>query len=412
MSTRKPANAGTIASLAVVTLIAACGQTESPNASPNGPQHAPTETHAEHHEPQPRLVVATTSGVQVLQADDGHVLEDFETVGRPMLSLAGDGRHVFLVQSDADVTNILDAGSWAVAHGDHAHYYTGGASMRESRVEGDTPVHVVSHGDRTAVFHDGDGTAAVFEENGMLIDTLDTTVVNSGGPHHGVVVPTHDGAIVSIPPPPGDDTLPTGVAIVDDAGAEIERFENCPGLHGEATAGDLVAFACEDGVLLVDGTDAQKIDYPSDEGRIGSFTPGPVGDILVGDYTDTSLLAVNVTTEKTLEIDLNEPYAARALDEHGDAVVLTTDGNLHVVDPDTGKITQTVRAVLPTFEIPEDWQEPRPTLAIAGHTAFVADPATSTVIPVDLDVSTVGTAFRLDDEPTGVVAVGVPVATH
>lgn len=404
--------ARTFAGLAVVTFVAACGQEDSPSAS-SSDKPTPAESHTEHDEPQPRIVVTTSKGVQVLDAKDGRVLGDFATKDEPRVSLAGDGRHVFLVQSDAGITNILDAGSWAVAHGDHAHYYTADPALRESTVEGDTPVHVVSHGDQTAVFHDGDGTAAVFDENGLLIDSLDMATIDSGAPHHGVVVPTDDGAIVSIPPEPGngDDTLPTGVAIVDEEGAEVERFDNCPGMHGETTAGDLTAFACEDGVLLVDEADATKVDYPSGAGRIGSFTQGPAGDTLVGDYTETSLLALDLKSHKTREIALNSPYAARAFDEHGDAIVLTTDGTLHVVDPQSGKTTRAIKDVLPAFEIPEDWQEPRPTLTIAGHTAYVADPATSTVTPVELETGTAGTAFRLDAVPTGVAAVGVTFAT-
>jgi hypothetical protein len=56
--------------------------------------------------------------------------------------------------------------------------------------------------------------------------------------------------------------------------------------------------------------------------------------------------------------------------------------------------------------LPEDWQQPRPTLTDAGHIAYVADPANSTVIPVALDHGSVEAAFTLDAVPTSIIAVG------
>lgn len=391
--------------LSVAAVLAACGaDDETAPAADNldEPDDGRTEVDA----PQPRLIVATETGVVVVDAGDGKILGSFETDIRPSPAVAGDGRHVFLVQTDADVTQVLDAGSWASEHGDHSHYYIVEPTLRDLRIDGDRPVHIVSHDEHTAIFNDGDGTATVFRDAGLLIDSIDSTTIDSGDPHHGVVVPLDSGAVVSISPPPGDDTLPTGVILLDEGGAEIERFDDCPGLHGEATLHDVVVFACADGVLLVDGTEATKVDYPSEDGRIGSFTPGPAEDHLVGNFTATSLLAVDVEGATSHEITVDAPYAARALDEHGDLVVLTTDGTLYVVDPADGDVESSVLEVLAPFEIPEDWQEPRPTITVVGHTAFVADPATSTVTPVDLEDGLAGDPVEIDGVPTAIVSVG------
>ena len=407
------------AASAVALVLTACGAEEADGeAAPDGAGAASGDTPGEEapaddvrvevDEPETRLVVATDSGAIVLDAATGSVLGTFETQSRPMLSVAGDGRHAFLAQNDSDLTQVLDAGSWASEHGDHAHYYVTDPVLRELRIEGADPAHVVSHAGHTAVFHDGEGTATVFRDAGLRIDSLDTAVIDSGAPHHGVVVPEEGFAVVSIPPPPdADDTLPVGVTVVDEAGAELARFEDCPELHGETAADHVLAFACADGVLLVEGEDATKLEYPAADGRIGSFTPGPATDHIVGDFTDTSLLAVDIGAATAHEITLDQPYAARALDEHGDLVVLTVDGTLHVIDPADGDVKAAAPGVLPAFEIPEDWQEPRPTLTVAGHTAYVADPASSSLLPVDLESLTVGDGFALDAVPAGIVATGM-----
>ena len=62
--------------------------------------------------------------------------------------------------------------------------------------------------------------------------------------------------------------------------------------------------------------------------------------------------------------------------------------------------------MIAAFEIPDDWQQPRPTLTVAGHTAYVADPETASVVPVDLEAGTVGGAFTMDGVPTAIVTVG------
>ncbi|HSI94324.1 MAG TPA: hypothetical protein VK925_12550, partial [Jiangellaceae bacterium] len=306
------------AALATALSLTACASTESSTAPAADSMDEPDDGRVEVDAPQPRLVVATDVGVVVLDPADGTVLDSFETATQPAPVVAGDGRHVFLVQREADRTQVLDAGTWAAEHGDHAHYYVADPALRDVEVQGVEPVHVVSHDGRTAIFHDGDGTATLFRDAGLRIDSLDEAVLDTGAPHHGVVVPLAAGAVVSIPPPTGDDTLPTGVTVVDEDGAEVVRFDDCPGLHGEAAVGNMLAFACSDGVLLVEGEHAHKVDYPGGDGRVGSFTAGPVGDYLVGNYTATSLLALHVETATAHEITVDLPYAARVYDEHGE----------------------------------------------------------------------------------------------
>lgn len=402
---RRPRLAVLGVALAVAAL-SACGDASDP-ATSDSSSEAPDDHRQEVAEPEPRLVVAhSDGGVTVLDAASGDVLGTTDTDEAPNLGVADDGRHVYLVQTEAGRTEVLDAGSWSSAHGDHFHHYVAPPQLRQASVDGTKPIHVVSNDGRTAIFHDGLGSAEMFDEEGLLIDSPDATTVDSGAPHHGVVVPVDAGALVSIP---GPDELPLGVALVDDDGAELARFENCPELHGETIVGDTAAFGCADGVLLVTGQTPVKIPNPDASGeRVGAFvaTESPA---VLGDYGPTSLVVVDIEAATVTVVEAGAPYGAYALGPHGEIVVLTIDGTLRVIDPTTGAASTTVPAV-EAFELPEGHGGVKPTIAVVDHTVFVADPASSTVVPVDLETATVGTPIELDAAPSDLVAVGTP--TH
>src|SRR5690625_3358251 len=196
------------AALASALLLTACGSADTNSARDGTPDAADAEPTDDHEEsaddarevsaPEPRLVVATETGALVVDPATGDTVATVDTAQRPRLSVADNGRHVLLNQPDPGLTQILDAGSWSAAHGDHAHHFVAEPRLLETTIEGPNPIHVVSNGGRTAVFHDDAGTATMFDEAGLLIDSIETTTVSSAAPHHGVVVPMPDGALVSI----------------------------------------------------------------------------------------------------------------------------------------------------------------------------------------------------------------------
>lgn len=63
-------------------------------------------------------------------------------------------------------------------------------------------------------------------------------------------------------------------------------------------------------------------------------------------------------------------------------MVLGTDGALHVINPQSGKVTRRTPVVEPWSE-PLDWQQPRPTRRVTGTLAYATEPATSTLHIVD-----------------------------
>ncbi|SOR77458.1 hypothetical protein SCNRRL3882_0930 [Streptomyces chartreusis NRRL 3882] len=106
--------------------------------------------------------------------------------------------------------------------------------------------------------------------------------------------------------------------------------------------------------------------------------------ILLGDYkTDpeaelerpTRISLIDTETAKLRLVDLGTSYSFRSLGRgpRGEALVLGTNGTLHVIDPETGKVDMKI-PVVGEWQEPLDWQQPRPTLFVRDHTAYVSEP--------------------------------------
>ena len=83
-------------------------------------------------------------------------------------------------------------------------------------------------------------------------------------------------------------------------------------------------------------------------------------------------------------VDLGTSYTFRSLARgpEGEALVLGTDGSLHVIDPDTGSVSS--YDAVDAWTAPEAWQDPRPTLFVLNDRAYVTDPANTRVSAIDL----------------------------
>lgn len=165
-------------------------------------------------------------------------------------------------------------------------------------------------------------------------------------------------------------------------------------MHGEAFAGDVALFGCEDGVLVVDGRRITKVDAPDAYGRIGNQAGHETSRYVLGDYKvdadaelerPTRVSIIDTRTASLRLVDLPASYSFRSLGRtpDGDALVLGTDGRLHVIDVATAKVTASI-PVTAKWREPLDWQQPRPLLEVVGDLAYVTEPATRQVHVVDL----------------------------
>ncbi|MFF2387486.1 zinc metallochaperone AztD [Agromyces sp. NPDC058104] len=411
MTTRSSPNpfrfAAVAAPLLAVVALAGCA---SPGAAGSG------DAAAESSPPEvelgaPRLVVAYDGGLAVLEGDTLETAAELPLDGFLRVNPAGDGRHV--VVSADDGFRVVDTGVTTEAHGDHAHYYGEAPRLTEVVFAAEHPGHVTTHHGITALFADGTGEVQLVEADDLGDEEPDVERYASAEAHHGVAVALDDGALLTTL---GDDESRSGAIVLDRDRAEVARSEDCPGVHGETVAaGDVVVLGCEDGALVYDGA-FTKLAAPDAYGRIGNQAGSPESPIVLGDYkvdrdaelerpTRVSLVDTEQSTIRLVELGTSYTFRSLARGPHGEALVLGTDGAVHVIDPVSGAVTARI-PVIDEWSEPLDWQQPRPALEVRGHVAYVTDPSDSSVRALDLESGEIMASVVLDHVPSELATVG------
>lgn len=397
-SIRDRALTGTALALAVATALTACGGDGTSPSDAKSQDAGAASPAAPVNDP---LVATFDGGLYVL---DGKSLELTTTIDLPgfnRVNPAGDEDHV-VVSTDSGF-RILNAT---------------GQTLTDIEYRGAKPGHVVRHAGKTVLFTDGTGEVNVFEPAGLGGGKKpEGRTYTTAEAHHGVAIELSDGRLLTTL---GDEEKRTGALVLDKDGKEIARNENCPGVHGEAAAkGEAVAVGCEDGVLIYKDGRFTKVDAPDDYGRTGNQAGSDESAVLLGDYkTDpdaelerpTRVSLIDTGTAELRLVDLGTSYSFRSLarDPHGEALVLGTDGAIHVIDPDKGTVRKKIPAVGEWRE-PLDWQQARPTLFVRDHTAYVSEPGRKAVHAIDLDSGKKLTSVTL---PKGTNELSGTVAGH
>ncbi|MEU8566179.1 zinc metallochaperone AztD [Streptomyces cyaneofuscatus] len=373
--TRARVFTGTALVVAASMALTACGGNGNDDAPAGGmPEEQKSSEAAAVGNP---IVASYDGGLYVL---DGETLKLAKTIALPgfnRVNPAGDKDHV-VVSTDSGF-RVFDATR---------------QEFTAAEFKGAKPGHVVRHGGKTVLFTDGTGEVNVFDPAALSDGKKpEGRTYTSAKPHHGVAIELAGGELVTTL---GTEEKRTGALVLDKDDKEIARAENCPGVHGEAAAqGEVVGFGCEDGVLLYKDGEFTKVDAPGDYARTGNQAGSDASPILLGDYkTDpdaelerpTRISLIDTRTAKMKLVDLGTSYSFRSLARgpHGEALVLGTNGILHVIDPETGKVEKKIEAVGDWTE-PLDWQQPRPTLFVRDHTAYVSDPGKRQLHSIDLE---------------------------
>ncbi|MFC8923731.1 zinc metallochaperone AztD [Cellulosimicrobium sp. NPDC057127] len=395
-----------------LALVAACS-TGTPAAEESSAPAAeeaadePTEAAAR----SPRLAVTYDGGIQVLDAQTLEVLDDIELDGFNRLNGAGDGRH--LLVSTTGGFQVLDAGTWAEPHGDHSHYYTAAPELTDVMFDAEKPGHVVVHAGRTALFDDGTGEITIVDSGEVADESREARELTTPEAHHGVAVELSDGTVVVSE---GTEDARTGIRVLDAEGAEVAASDECPGVHGEAMAADeAVLIGCENGVLIVKDGQITKVASPDAYGRIGNQAGSEDSTVVLGDYKSdpdaelerpTRVSLTDTATGELALVDLPSSYTFRSLarGENGEALVLGTDGQIHVIDPATKQLARSI-PVIDAWEEPDEWQSPRPAIFMLDGSAYVTDPANQSIHAVDIETGEVWSSVELDVEPNEINGV-------
>lgn len=361
----------------------------------------------EREAPLSRLVAGSGDDAELLliDLDDAgarHTVQLSAPAGHSS-TITSDGR--FVLAGHDDAVSIVDGGAWAVAHGDHSHYYAAEPALLGT-VDGDRPSHLISHDGITALWFDGTGEAVVFEEADFAEGVVEPRdVLATAGPHHGFAVPFADRFVVTAPGEEGD--MPDVVTVTAPSGSVLSEH-TCTESHGETAWAHGVAVACRDGMLLLTESEGawtgELIPYPETDdtdpygyGPARSWVldaPGD-GETIVAPFGTSHVLTVDGHDAEASLVDLGADVAmfGSALHEPSSLLaVLTTDGSVALVDLEAGTVAATTNGVVPGFT-EGDPEQPYPWLVIAGDTAFVSDPAGTTVAAVTIETD--GTAPTL-----------------
>lgn len=393
-SIRNRALSGTALALAASVVLTACGGGDGSSSGAKA-EAAPGSKSVPVKDP---LVATFDGGLYVLDGASLKLADTVELPGFNRLNPAGDDSHV-IVSTDAGF-RVLNAAEQA---------FTG------IEYQGAKPGHVVQHAGKTVLFTDGTGEVDVFDPDALKGGKKPQgRTYTSAEPHHGVAIELSNGELLSTL---GTEEKRTGVLVLDENNKEIKRNEQCPGVHGEAAAeGEAVAVGCEDGVLIYKNGKFTKVEAPDDYGRIGNQRGSDASPVLLGDYkTDpeaelerpTRISLIDTESGKIRLVDLDTSYSFRSLGRgpDGEALVLGTNGALHVIDPESGKVEKKI-PVVDEWQEPLDWQQPRPTLFVRDHTAYVSEPGTRKLHAVDIEAGEKITSVTLPkstNELSGVV---------
>ncbi|MGP4997970.1 zinc metallochaperone AztD [Corynebacterium variabile] len=424
--TRRRSVAAVPAALAATALLlASCGDSDgdSDDSTAAGTSTAASATGEHDHaaEPevveaaQPRILTTYDGGILTLDADTLDVIADEKIEGFNRLNPVGDGRHALVSTSKG--FQLFDAGVWTEPHGDHSHSYATDPEFTDVVYSVDKPGHVVRHDGKTILFSDGDGKIQVFDTASFLETTGEgdapEPTVTETEPHHGVAIEMSDGTLVHTE---GTEEYRDTVVAVDADGQETARSTECPGVHGEAAAqGEAAAFGCEDGLLVFKDGEFTKIQATEKYARTGNQAGSEESTVVLGDYkTDedaelerpTKITLTDTVANTTKVVDLGTSYSFRSLGRGpaGEALVLGTDGKLHVLDPESGEETA-AWDVIDEWEEPIEWQDVRPTLFVQGDRAYVSDPDTKELHVVDLKSGKVLTSAELPEAPNELTGV-------
>lgn len=336
------------------------------------------------------LAVTYDGGIYLLDGETLELATDLKLDGFNRLNPSGNDTHMLV--STKDGFRVLDA-----VHGEFT-----GTDFPAAK-----PGHVVRHADRTVLFADGTGEVTIFDPHDLEHGKPEADVYKTPAAHHGVALELSNGQLVTTV---GTEEKRTGMVVLDKDRKEIARNEDCPGVHGESTAaGEAVVIGCQTGALIYRNGTITKVTSPTPYGRIGNQAGSDASPIALGDYKQdknaelerpqqVSLIDTRDASLRLVPLGTSYTFRSLARGPQGEALVLGTDGRIHVIDPASATVTRSFEVVKP-WEEPIEWQQPRPALFVRGTNVYVSDPATKQIHRIDLATGKIANSVTLDGVP-------------
>jgi zinc transport system substrate-binding protein len=359
--------------------------------------------------------------VTVIDAVKGEALETFEIKSPASLFRSKSGSSVFAVQGDAGVVTAISSGISFDDHGDHGDIEVEAPKLTGTELAGQKPSHFVEHDGDFAAFFDGEGVARIISEKAALEGKSDFREVKTDAPQHGVAVAYGSYVLLSEPNKEKPDELPIGIRTVDGAGTQVGDIAECPDLHGEASSGNILAFACASGLLVVtDGDGApeiRRLAYGASlpDGKSTTLIGGRGLQYFLGNFGPDKVVLIDPTAEndafRLIELPTRRVHFAVDPIRPKFAYVFTEDGQLHQLDVIAGKIANSLKLTDP-YSMDGHWNDPRPRIAVAGNQIAVTDPLQAKLHLVDAASFAMAGEITVEGKPYNIVAVGGSGRVH
>ncbi|MER9048096.1 zinc metallochaperone AztD [Mesorhizobium sp. M0923] len=359
--------------------------------------------------------------VTVIDAVKGEVLDTFALKGPASLYRSTSGRTVFAVQGDAGSVTSISSGISFDDHGDHGDIDVEAPKLTGTEIAGEKPSHFVEHDGVFAAFFDGEGVGRIISEKAALEGKSEFREVKTAAPQHGVAVAYGSHVLLSVPNKEKPDELPVGIGTVDATGNQVDETAACPDLHGEASSGNILAFACATGLLVVthgDGApEIQHLPYADSlpDGKSTTLIGGRGLQYFLGNYGPDKVVLIDPTAKsdafRLIELPTRRVHFAVDPIRAKFAYVFTEDGQLHQLDVVSGTITQSLKLTGP-YSMEGHWNDPRPRVAVAGDKVVVTDPLKGVLHLVDAATFAKAGEIAVEGKPYNIVAVGGSGKVH
>lgn len=257
-----------LASLAIASLLAACGGGVSQDE--------------DEHDDAP--VTINTAGRLALAEKDAktlriHDLDSAATEASHLLDhvpaavyASPAGRYAVVMQRSQDQVQFVDGGIWQEDHGDHLHDYKQGSRLLAWKLSGVRPTHYdLQAGKQSAIFMDGNAAATPVQNAGVRLLTEASIAAGStaatldlSAPLHGLGEPIDNKLLLSTRAADASDSLPTHFSLYQRSGSAytLDRQvpARCDGMHGSFSSGASTVAGCSAGMLLLRHTGASTVD--------------------------------------------------------------------------------------------------------------------------------------------------------
>ncbi|UAB71159.1 hypothetical protein INR79_04435 [Vibrio sp. SCSIO 43132] len=383
-----------------------------------------------------------SNSVYVLNANNFGVVDQFAMTHSPSaLKTSPDGRYALAFQRSQNIVEVIDSGISAEAHGDHFHLHSEKPSLLNGKYESAAPTHYDLAGSQAALFFDGNSEAGVNAELKILDDASIATMGQVAS--YSFTYAMHSAAQIfgehvftGIKENPAAEGLPDKVAVLELHGdhfhAPTVANVTCPSLHGSAQSKTQVAFACNDGVIIIDkpstapeytkianpGSLAPTIPVPGEDpvaNRLGKVMGFKASDKLL--FIAKNQQAFQLKQGILEEVQWKEADTERYLAYIGiDSafLVLSSTGKLNVFDPATNFAQVASVKIWDTVPVLDDPKNQKFSIVYdkRNNHVFVTDPKNKKVFEVELGQQPTVKTHELSFIPHLITWVGTTEQEH